>query len=59
MDKLQQYNKAIVALIMAIIGVVNLIWQFPVPVDEAVVTAVVALATPLLVYLVPNKKAGK
>ncbi len=53
---IQAYNKAIVALVMAIIGIVNLVWQFPVPIDEAVVSGIVALATPLLVYLVPNKK---
>lgn len=51
---LAAYNKAIVALIMAIIGFVNLFWGLPFNPDPTTVTAIVTAITPILVYLVPN-----
>lgn len=50
-----QYNKALVALIMAVIGLVNVIWGTNITANPEAVTAVVSLLTPALVYLVPNK----
>ena len=49
------YNKAIVAAVMAAVGIVNAFWNTGLIVDEATVTAAVSLLTPLLVYIVPNK----
>jgi hypothetical protein len=54
---MQAYNKAIVAFILAVIGLVNVIWNTGIIVDPDTVTAAVSLVTPLLVYLVPNKSA--
>lgn len=50
------YNKAIVALIMAVIMLVNTWKPNLIPIDEVTVNTIVGLLTPLLVYLVPNKK---
>lgn len=52
---IQAYNKAIVALVMALIGIYNLFVGFPINVDEATISTIVAIITPLLVYLIPNK----
>ncbi len=52
------YNKAIVALIMAIIGIVNLKWPGLIGLDQDTVTAVVAALTPILVWIVPNKPSA-
>ena len=52
---LMAYNKAIVALIMGIIGILNLIWPGKIGLDEGTVTAIVAGLTPLLVFIIPNK----
>ncbi len=49
------YNKAIAALIMAIIGIVNLKWPGVIGLDQDTVTALVASLTPILVWIVPNK----
>lgn len=50
-----QYNKAAVALIMAVIALVNTWKPGLIPVDESTVNTVVAVLTPLLVFLVPNR----
>lgn len=52
---IQAFNKAIVALIMAGIALYNVFVGFPISVDEATVSAVVAVVTPLLVWAVPNR----
>lgn len=56
---MQKYTKAIVALIMAIIGIANLAFGVAWNVDEmtvtTVVSAVLSLLTPVLVYYFPNK----
>lgn len=48
-------DKALVALIMAGASIGNLLFGEHWQVSEPYVTAVVAVATPILVYLVPNK----
>jgi hypothetical protein len=48
-----QFDKAIVALIMAIVQLVNL-FGFHFGIDQNTVTTLVALATPVLVHFVPN-----
>ena len=50
------YSKAIVAAIMAAVGLANVFFNTGWIVDEAAVTAAVSLLTPVLVYLVPNKE---
>jgi hypothetical protein len=54
---LAAYNKAIVAAIMAAIGIANVFFNAGVVVDPEAVTAAVSLLTPVLVYLIPNKDA--
>jgi len=50
-------DKAIVALIMAGVSVANVVFGQHVTVNQDAVTAIVAIATPLLVYFVPNKSS--
>jgi len=52
---MQAYNKAIVAAIMGVIQLLNIWFDIPL-VDETQVAAVVGLLTPIVVYLIPNKK---
>jgi hypothetical protein len=52
---LAHYSKAIVAAIMAAIGLLNAFANTGIVVDPDAVTAAVSLLTPLLVYIVPNK----
>lgn len=47
-------DKALVALVMAIIGIIGVLWK-PLNVSPEVVTVIVTAITPLLVYLIPNK----
>lgn len=53
-DQAQQYNKAIVALIVPalILGLKH----FNFPVDQSIQDAIGVLATGFLVYLIPNRK---
>jgi hypothetical protein len=48
-------DKAIVALVMAVISIANLAFGIDLGVSPELVSGVVAAATPLLVWLVPNK----
>jgi hypothetical protein len=50
-----QYNKAIVALVMALIGVLNVFFGANITANPEAITAIVSLLTPVLVYLIPNK----
>ena len=50
-----RYDKAIVALTMAVLGIVSQATGINFGLDEATVTIVVGLVTSALVYLVPNK----
>jgi uncharacterized membrane protein YhfC len=52
---LAAYNKAIVALVMALIGIANTFFGQNITTSPETVNTVVALLTPLLVYIVPNK----
>lgn len=50
-------DKALTALIMAVLWLVQYFTGWTVPgVDEGVVATLLGLLSPLLVYLVPNKK---
>ena len=46
-------DKAIVALVMGIIGIVGVLWH-PLSISPETVASVVGILTPLLVYLWPN-----
>ena len=46
-------DKAIVALVMGVIGIVGVLWK-PLNVSAETVASVVAILTPLLVYVWPN-----
>jgi hypothetical protein len=48
------FDKAIVAFIMALIAILNVFFPGKFGIDAATVTSVVAILTPLLVYLIPN-----
>lgn len=48
-----QFDKAIVGVIMAVIGVANVL-GFHFGLSEQTVTAIVVGLTPILVYLIPN-----
>ena len=52
---LAAYNKAIAAAVMAAIGLANTFFNAGLVVDPEAVNTVVALFTPVLVWLIPNK----
>lgn len=54
---MQAYNKAIVAVLMAIIAVANTFFNTGLVVDPATVNTVAALLTPILVWAIPNRSA--
>lgn len=56
---ISQFDKALVALVMAILSLVSL-WTgwLPNSITEEHVAAIIAVLTPVLVYLVPNKAAA-
>jgi hypothetical protein len=54
---MQAYSKAIVAAVMAAIGLANTFFNAGIVVDPEAVNVVVGLLTPVLVYLIPNKGA--
>lgn len=51
-------DKAVIALVMAVLSIINLVWglEFFSGQTEEIVGVIVALLTPLLVYLVPNRE---
>lgn len=49
------FDKALVALIMGLLSLLNLVFGIDLGVSPEVVSAIVAAITPVLVYLVPNK----
>jgi hypothetical protein len=53
---MQAYNKAIVAAVMAAIGIANTFFNTGIVVEPETVNTVVALLTPLFVYLIPNRQ---
>lgn len=46
-------DKAIVAFVMGVLAIVGVIWH-PLGVSDATVASVVAMLTPVLVYIWPN-----
>ena len=46
-------DKAIVALIMGIVGVIGTVWH-PLNIDPSVVASIVGTLTPIIVYFWPN-----
>jgi hypothetical protein len=55
-----EYDKAIVALIMAILSILALAfnWNLGGHFSEETVAAFIALVTPVLVFFVPNYRSG-
>lgn len=49
------YDKALVALVMALIFLANKFFNTSISVDEATVNGIITLLTPVLVFLIPNK----
>ena len=49
-------DKALVAVIMGAIAILNQGFHFNIGVSEATVNILATVLTPILVYLVPNKK---
>jgi hypothetical protein len=52
------FDKALVALVMALLSLVNLGFGIDLGLDEATVGAIIAALTPLAVYLWPNRAAA-
>ena len=60
MREMGEFNKAIVAVVMGLLIIVEQIWGFHVAgVSEATVTMILAVLTPILVFLVPNWPAAR
>ena len=51
-------DKALVAIVMAGLFLLNQFAGIEIGLSEATVAAIVAAATPILVYLVPNRGGG-
>lgn len=49
-------DKALAALIMSLVFLINRFTNFHFSTDEQTVSAIVSLLTPMLVYLVPNRQ---
>lgn len=53
-------DKALIALIMAVIYLIHNFTGFTVPfLDQATVTTIIGLLMPILVYVIPNKPTTK
>jgi small-conductance mechanosensitive channel len=50
-----QYNKAYIALIMAIVTLVDLYFGTALPITEEWITTALLLLSPILVWLIPNR----
>jgi len=55
---ISQWDKAIAAMLMASIFLVNQFFGLGINVSPETINTVVAVVTPVLVYLVPNKPAA-
>ena len=51
-----EFNKAIVAGIMALIYILNNFFNFHIGLTEDKINAIIVVLTPLLVYIIPNKE---
>ena len=49
-------DKALAALVMGLLSILNLVFGWNIGLAPETVSAVIAALTPLIVYLVPNKK---
>lgn len=57
---MQEFNKAIVALVMAILVIIDQLWGISVgPITPEFLTILLSVLTPVLVWLVPNHPASK
>ena len=57
---MQEFNKAVVALVMAILVIIDQLWGISFgAVTEEAVTIVLAILTPVLVWLIPNHPQAK
>ena len=50
-----QLDKALVALVMSILSILNLVFGINFGMDPAVISSIIAALTPVLVYWIPNK----
>lgn len=57
MDMFTTVDKALAALLMAVVFLVNTFFNTGLTVDPATVNTIAALVTPVLIWLVPNKRA--
>ena len=56
---MQEFNKAIVALVMAILVIIEQLWGISAgPITPEFLTILLAVATPVLVWIVPNHPAA-
>lgn len=51
-------DKALAALVMAAIFLINNFTNFHFAVDESVVNGIVGVALPIITYFIPNKKVA-
>ena len=51
-----ELDKAIVAVVMGVIVILNTLFHENIGVSQEAVNTVVALLTPVLIYLIPNKE---
>jgi hypothetical protein len=52
------FDKALVALSMALLSILNLSFGIDIGLDEATIGAIIAALTPLVVYVWPNRTAA-
>ena len=50
-----QLDKALVALVMSVLSILNLVFGINFGMDPAVISSIIAALTPVLVYWIPNK----
>ena len=48
-------DKALVALVMSVLSILNLVFGINFGMDPAVISSIIAALTPVLVYWIPNK----
>ena len=51
-----EFNKAIVAAVMAIIYILNNFFGMHIGITEDKLNAIIVILTPILVYIIPNKE---
>lgn len=48
-------DKALAALVMAALSILNLAFGYHISADPQLITGIIAALTPVIVYLIPNK----